>query len=436
MEAEIRRHQRELAAIHKITTALSSQIKLADLVQQALEVSMETVGAAAGSVLLYDPERDELVFRYVVGEKADELTGIGLAPSRGICGEVFTSGEPKISEDVSKDTQHAREVAEQIHYETRNMVTVPLKSAQGAPIGVMQILNKAEGDFDEEDLEVLTIMGQQAATAIETARLHEQARLAVVVNLMGDISHDIKNMVTPVQTAAQTLEVALADMFEGLDGALDQAGDQDRETLDRVRQATDFMREFYPEAIEMFLDGSAQVQERVREIADCVKGIVAEPAFKMHSVNDIAEKVAKPLRLVAEKSGVRLRTDELGDVPQTLLDEKQLYNALYNLVNNAIPETPEGGEISVRSSAVTEGEFPQGSYVLVEVADTGGGMPPEIRESLFTDAAVSTKPGGTGLGTRIVKNVVDAHDGTIEVESEPGQGTTFYLKLPLRTAAE
>ena len=68
----------------------------------------------------------------------------------------------------------------------------------------------------------------------------------------------------------------------------------------------------------------------------------------------------------------------------------------------------------------------------IEVADTGRGMPPEVRERLFTDRAISTKPGGTGLGTRIVKNVVDAHGGKIWVESELGKGTTFFIRLPLR----
>ncbi|MFQ5811374.1 MAG: ATP-binding protein, partial [Armatimonadota bacterium] len=98
-----------------------------------------------------------------------------------------------------------------------------------------------------------------------------------------------------------------------------------------------------------------------------------------------------------------------------------------------IPETPAGGSVIVRTSVQPDGEFPDGGYVLIEVADTGGGMPEHVRERLFTDDVVSTKPGGTGLGTRIVKNVVDAHGGTISVESTEGVGTTFFLKLPHRT---
>ena len=77
-------------------------------------------------------------------------------------------------------------------------------------------------------------------------------------------------------------------------------------------------------------------------------------------------------------------------------------------------------------------EEPIGVGLLVTVADTGKGMLPEIRDTLFTPAARSTKPGGTGLGTKIVKDVVDAHHGKIIVKSELGVGTTFHLYLPLR----
>jgi signal transduction histidine kinase len=104
---------------------------------------------------------------------------------------------------------------------------------------------------------------------------------------------------------------------------------------------------------------------------------------------------------------------------------------MYNLVNNAIPETPSGGKVSISTYAVPHGEWPEAALVGIEVADTGRGMPPEVKDKLFTDNAISTKPGGTGLGTRIVKNVVDVHHGTIGVESELGAGTTFKIKLPL-----
>ena len=114
-----------------------------------------------------------------------------------------------------------------------------------------------------------------------------------------------------------------------------------------------------------------------------------------------------------------------------MIDQKQMYNAVYNLVNNAIPETPDGGSVTARTYAREGGEFPNGNYVIIEVRDTGKGMPDHVKARLFTDNAVSTKPGGTGLGTRIVKNVADAHKGKITVESEPDKGTAFFMKVPI-----
>jgi signal transduction histidine kinase len=74
-------------------------------------------------------------------------------------------------------------------------------------------------------------------------------------------------------------------------------------------------------------------------------------------------------------------------------------------------------------------------FIRLRVADTGNGMPPEIRDHLFTNRLVSSKTGGTGLGTKIVKDVVDMHGGRITVESEPGKGTTFEIRLPIEGPA-
>ena len=132
------------------------------------------------------------------------------------------------------------------------------------------------------------------------------------------------------------------------------------------------------------------------------------------------------LAYLAKEKGISLRTKGLEDLPIIQADEHRLFNAFYNLINNAIPEVPAGGTISV------EGRFEESDQaVLLSVADTGKGMKPEVRDRLFTNRAVSTKPGGTGLGTKIVKDVVTAHGGSISVESQEEVGTTFHIRLPL-----
>lgn len=110
---------------------------------------------------------------------------------------------------------------------------------------------------------------------------------------------------------------------------------------------------------------------------------------------------------------------------EAVFDSHRLYNALYNLVNNALPETPDGGAITIGVAA-----DPAPDFYCISVADTGRGMPEEVQKKLFTDAAFSTKPGGTGLGTRIVRRIVEQHGGMPSVASAPGLGTTFTLRLP------
>jgi signal transduction histidine kinase len=219
-------------------------------------------------------------------------------------------------------------------------------------------------------------------------------------------------------------------MWEDLDAALNDPGVPGG-WAERIRIVVQSVRDFFPEAMEMTYEGTTATQERVREIADAVKGIVAQPHFEPANVNEIVEAVAKPLKIVADKAHVTLDLSGLGDVPRADLDRKRIYNALYNLVNNALPETPRGGSVSIRTSVVSaNGGAPDTLQVVV--ADTGRGMPEHVKARLFTDQAVSTKVGGTGLGTRIVKNVIDAHGGSITVDSEEGRGTTFTLRLPLR----
>jgi hypothetical protein len=96
----------------------------------------------------------------------------------------------------------------------------------------------------------------------------------------------------------------------------------------------------------------------------------------------------KPLMMEGDKAGVMVNLEIAEDLPPAPVDPKQLYNAVYNLVNNAIPETPPGGSVTVCLSAIREGEFPEGKCFVIRVADTGNGMPEEVRRKLFTDDAV------------------------------------------------
>ncbi len=427
LREEVAQLSRQLAAVQRIAAGLSSVTKVDDIVREALGLCLEIAEADAGSLVLHDPKKEKLVYRYVIGEAAATITGLEIAPTQGIAGQVFTSGESLISEDVSKEKSHYAGVQEQTGYVTHNMVTVPLKSVDGSPIGVIQVLNKREGAFTDNDVRLIEIMASEVAAAVESARLAEEARLATVVRYLGDLSHDVKNMIAPVKTGSETLQMFAEEAWEALDQVAAEAGP---ELAEKITEAVGTFRDFMPELIEMFLEGSDAVQQRMAEVSNAIKGMVSEPTFEEADVPEIAGRVLNLLKTQAEKACVTLAVESGEDVPTACVDKKQIYNLIYNLIFNAIDACSDGCSVTFRTLAGPSGSWPDGNYLILECEDTGPGIPPEVKAKLFTENAVSTKPMGTGLGTKIVANVVRAHGGTIELDSEVGRGTIVRCKIP------
>ncbi len=417
--------ERQIDAIRRISNALFSHTSADEMVRETLTVGIEVLRADAGSLLMHEPHSDSLIFRYVIGPAAASLTDHAMPSSQGIAGRVFTTGQSDLTQKVQERVEFDRSVDEKTGYLTESMMTVPMRRPDGALIGVMQVLNASE-PFDEYDLEVLEVLCSQAAVAIENARLLREARKAQLVNVIGDISHDIKNMLTPIQSGVWTLQPMLDEMMEGLETLCRKCPDPEwrKELEDLIL----LVGNDYAWILENALDAADKVQARTREIADTIKGEAAPPFFEKSNLNDTAHEVMRALHLVAQNCGVQLRLQLDPALPLAQLDRKQMYNALYNLVNNAIPETPRGGSVTVFTHGPDVAD--EGTLIL-KVVDTGRGMPEKVRQKLFTEEAISTKPGGTGLGTAIVAGVVQRHHGTISVNSEEGWGSTFIVRLPL-----
>ncbi len=434
LQETLEQRRRQIEAMHRVSETMFQQPGMDVMSRQTLTIALDVLGAEAGSLQLYDPDQDALVFQHVIGPTADILTGFVMPASQGISGQVLRTGVPDVTRHVGQlggfnpmlgrnrnDGQRAEAMA-----------TVPLKRPAGDAIGVMQLLKASEEGFDRGDLEVLQVLCGQAATAIETARLVQQARKAEVAGIIGDVAHDIKNMLTPIQTGLMTLQPLMDDFFTELDAVRRKyEGHAVQRDIERILP---LLRDDYGWIFDGALEACGQVEARTRDIADAVKGEVAPPFFETADLNEIVGEVARPMFMLADKTNVHLHLDLDHEMPRAEFDRKQLYNALYNLVNNAIPETPSGGSVTIR----TRGPAPNAddafekNTLLLEVEDTGSGMPEHVRARLFTDQAISTKQGGTGLGTRIVANVVRRHHGRITVQSEQGKGSTFSIRLPLR----
>jgi signal transduction histidine kinase len=406
------RRERELNAARRISEALFQHLSVEELVEQSLKIALEVVDGQAGCVLLAKPETKELVFYHAIGDKAPR-PGTAFPWTEGIAGSVFAKGEPMVVQDVKGDQRHLETIDQHTGFTTQDMIALPLKRWEGNPIGVLEVINKNDGRLDQDDVAILSIIASFTALSIEQARLFQEAKLAEVARILGDIGHDVKNLLMPVLCGASLLKDEIDEVFAEMKSPVPVKAQKSHDMCNEV--------------IEMLSNNARRIQDRVKEIADCVKGLSSAPKFSPCKMTHVVASVFDTLKLFAQEKGITLHHEGIDDLPPIQADEGRLFNAFYNLVNNAITEVPAGGTITIRGKIHAEDQTLQ-----IEVVDTGRGMPAEIRDSLFTTSAMSKKKGGTGLGTKIVKDVIEAHAGKISVQSEVNVGTTFYIHLPLR----
>jgi signal transduction histidine kinase len=410
IQKRLDRRERELEAARRISEALFQRLRLEDVLEQALLIALEVVGAEAGAVLLANTESKKLVFHHAIGEKSPPL-GTTFSWNVGIAGAAFQNGEAIVVDNVQQDIRHFSAIDKAFGQVTQDLIALPLKRWEGDPIGVLEVMNKKSGRLDHDDVAILSIISAFTAISIEEARLFEQVKLGEVAHLLGDISHDIKNMMVPITYGACILEKKFDDLY----------GNMSPSESERIKASQETSKKI----LSMISKNARLIQERVKEIADAVKGLSSPPKFSPCNIVEVVTTVIETLHPLADERGISLRKENLSALPLIQADERRLFNALYNLMNNAIDEVPRGGSITITGSVESDGQA-----ISISVADTGKGMSPEVRESLFTNRTISRKAGGTGLGTKIVKDVVDAHGGHIRVESQVGLGTTFHIRLP------
>lgn len=413
LKERIRRLEEEVEGARRISQALFQHLHVEDIVKQALRVALDVVNARNGSVLLANSEKKALVFYHTIGENPVP-GGTALPWDKGIAGQVYHSAEAMVIEDVKKDPRHFQDIDILTGFTTHDLIAIPLKRWEGDPVGVMEVMNKRDGRLDKNDVSILTIISAATAIAIEESRLFDELKMAELGRMVGDIGHDIKNMLTPVANGTWLLRSELEDLY---------ASNSESVKSEKGKSS----QKLCYEILEMVERNTRRIQDRVKEIEDCVKGLSSPPQFSSCKIHEVIASVIQALQFDATQKNVLLQSHGLRELPEIQADERRLFNAFYNLVNNALAEVPSGGSITVKAQA-----DPDNVSILISVVDTGRGMSEEVRRSLFTSRVVSRKPGGTGLGTKIVKDVVDSHGGEISVESKIGVGTTFNIRLPIQ----
>ena len=311
--------------------------------------------------------------------------------------------------DVSMPQLSGIEVLKRIRPRWPNLPVVIL-TAYGTIRLAVEAMKEGAVDFIAKPFE-----HGQIDTVVTTVLGRSEQRVEMT-QLMGEVTHDVKNLLMPLVTGTDLLAEEIDDLFKNLPESESVQAEKSHHTC--------------AEVIQLLRNTSRRIQDRMKGIADYAAVARASQHFEPCRIAKIAGSVMKSLRVMAEQKHITVRLEGLDGLPEIVGDEPRLYSLLYNLVNNAIPEVPPLGSITISGRHRADDDF-----IELSVQDTGNGLPPEIRDILFTNRLVSRKAGGTGLGTRIVKDVVDMHGGQIAVHSEEGKGTTFVVRLPIRPLA-
>ncbi len=435
--------ERQLKGVHDISAALISHDDLDTILRNALQALLDLVDADAGSILLYDSDKKRLTFRHVIGSAREALMGVEIDPekSEGRAATAYRTGKSILTPSTSNDSFDLS-IDSFIGFRTESILTVPLKNTNGRSIGALQALNKHEGSFDLEDQDLLEIVSSVASTVISNASLAEEAQLAAVARAVGDLGHDIKNALTPIETMVETtLQTFIEPMYEELALWECKWSHTHPEMAAELSSAITPLQDWYPEVRVAVKDGCSDIREMVSEIADYIKG-TQSTHFEMNGLSEVVEDRLRRLRVIAKNRRVQLHIEAEPGLPDFRFDRRLVGRAVFNLVNNALLAVndavkkgrlelrKEGFNIWVRLSDEIEGDE-SSQFAQIEVRDDGPGIPDSVKATLFTPNTISTTPGGTGIGTRFVKSVADAHGGHVGVESVEGKGSRFWIRLPI-----
>jgi signal transduction histidine kinase len=167
-----------LTALQDISRTLTSELNLNRLLSKIVHAAVEVLDASTGSLLIWDPTDNSLIFAVTEGGEGEgeTLEQRHMPADQGIAGWIFTHRQPVIVEDVSQDERFFKDIDESLGYRTSSLIGAPLMT-KGEMIGVIEVLNKRSGEkFDEQDLDTLSALAGQAAIAIVNARLYSQIR--------------------------------------------------------------------------------------------------------------------------------------------------------------------------------------------------------------------------------------------------------------------
>ncbi len=406
---ERKRAERRITALRDINLAITSTLELRKVLDLLLEKIDLLMSYSAAAVWLAKRNKDELEIVASRNLAREGWRSFVRQGRRGLSRLVFDAKTIIIINNFQSDLR----VEYPEFFRKHGLVSylgVPL-ILSGKVLGVLSFYSTEERQPTHEEVHFLSTLAGQAAIAIHNSQLHEQARHQakalekankVKDEFLGFISHELK---TPVQAISGYAELIL-------DGALGETN---------TEQET-FLAKIMSRANDLFnMINSILVATKVEA------GAISVENEEIH-LGDFLDQLKSAYDFPLAKE-LAITWDYSPDLPVVITDGEKLRHILANLISNAIKFTPEG-------SVVISARQRQGSGLAeFKVADTGIGIPKESLPSIFekfrqVESSQPYVPGSVGLGLYIVKSFTELLGGKIDVESEPGKGTIFTVRIP------
>ncbi|RMF03990.1 MAG: GAF domain-containing protein, partial [Chloroflexi bacterium] len=375
------------------------------LLKLIVDRACDLINVSDGSIWLVSAP-DTLVLR----QSTDPTRhGETLSLQNSFTGQAVRLRRPIAIDDVRLNPNFMRpELAQERGWVSAIVVPLLASKDDALPVGSFALYAPELRDFSDWDKKLLTVLANHAAVAIRDAeqlRLLQQARerqataetIAAVGDVAANLLHQLNNKFGAISVRVQGIEAKCPEALEAwpyLQKSLGQISASVRQAQSIVHDSMAPLQPLKPQPVQ---------------VADCLRNAL--------------NRANLPETVVAEQRG-------LVDLPPVRAAGKQLEMVFYNLIDNA--QQAMGGTGTLTISGVVDGDC-----VAVSVADTGVGIPPERQAAIFelASAATNRRTGRLSFGLWWVKTFVDRFGGRIEVDSKPGQGSTFTVWLPIERNA-
>lgn len=376
----------------EISRDLASTLDLDTLLDDIVRASADITHAEAASILLYDDTARQLYFQVATNIDEPTMRGLVVPLEKSIAGWIVTNRKSVRIDDAHKDLRFFSDVEQTVGYATKSLLGIPLIT-KNKVVGVLEVINKKRGRFTDPDESMLTVLGAQAAVAIENARLFQQS------DLIAEFVHELRTPLASLSTATYLLLRP------------EMSREQRDQIVNNIHNETLRLNSLASSFLDLARLESGRVQFRKTRF----------------SVADLLYECRDVMVTKAQETGIQIRIDVPNDMPVMEADRDKIKQVLLNLMSNAIKYNRANG------SVIVTGNYNE-SDLSIAVQDTGMGIPdeslPHLFEKFYRVREHEGKASGTGLGLSICKQIIQGHNGRIEVKSKMGVGTSFNLHLP------